>query len=287
MIILDGKKTAEKLKQEVKEKLDLYYSQGYEKCNLAIVLVGNDPASEVYVRNKSNSCAAVGIGGSLYRLDENAGQKKLEEKIKELSSDPSVHGILVQLPLPKGKGYDDFKATELVPLSKDVDGFTMTSLGATALGGDRGGFTSCTPGGILYLLKTYGIELSGKSAVIIGRSKIVGKPMALTLLNEDCTITVCHSKTRDLKEITSRADIIVATVGKPHFVTADMVKEGAVVVDVGINRTENGLVGDVDFENVSKKASYITPVPGGVGPMTVAYLMKNTLTAYEKANGIK
>ena len=249
------------------------------------MLVGNNPASEVYVKNKSNSCEAVGIGGKLLRLDENSSQAELENTIKELARDNSVHGILVQLPLPKNKGFDDFRATELVPIEKDVDGFTMSSLGALALSGD--GFTSCTPGGILYMLQTYGIELEGKRAVIVGRSKIVGKPMALTLLNQDCTITVCHSKTRNLKEICLTADILIATVGKPKLITADMVKEGAVVVDVGINRTEEGLVGDVDFDNVSKKASYITPVPGGVGPMTVAYLMKNTLLAYEKANGLK
>ena len=285
MIILDGKQTAAKLKSEVKEKLDMYYSQGYQKCNLAIVLVGNDPASEVYVKNKQNSCKEVGIGGVLLRLDESVSQEELEKTITELSIDPSVHGILVQLPLPKNRGFDEFKATELVPLQKDVDGFTTESLGALAVSGK--GFVSCTPGGIIYMLKSYGIELAGKHAVIIGRSKIVGKPMSYALLNEDCTVTVCHSKTRGLKEITKTADILVATVGKPLFVTEDMVKEGAVVIDVGINRTESGLKGDVDFENVAKKASYITPVPGGVGPMTVAYLMKNTLTAYEKANEIK
>ena len=283
MIILDGKATAAKLKAEVKEKLDSYYSQGLPKCNLAIVLVGSDPASEVYVRNKSLSCDAVGIGGKLVRLDGSASQKDVENAVASLSKDDSVHGILVQLPLPKG--LDEAAATALVPAGKDVDGFTAASLGALVTGED--GFISCTPGGIIYMLKAYGVDLSGKHAVIVGRSKIVGKPLALALLNENCTVTVCHSKTDDLKSVCRTADILVAAVGKPLFIKGDMVKDGAVVVDVGINRTEEGLKGDVDYDEVSEKASFITPVPGGVGPMTVAYLMKNTLRAYEKANNIK
>ena len=278
MIILDGKKTAEILKEEVKTKLNGYYAQGYPACNLAIILVGEDPASEVYVKNKSVSCQAVGIGGNLIRLPASVTQTELENKIIKLSKDDGVHGILVQLPLPKG--LDEFSATELVPADKDVDGFTTASLGALVADGD--GFLSCTPGGIVYMLKKYGVSLSGKHAVIIGRSKIVGKPMALSLLKENCTVTVCHSKTENLSDICKSADILIAAVGKPEFVKGDMVKDGAVVVDVGINRTEKGLVGDVCFNEVSKKCSFITPVPGGVGPMTVAYLMKNVLIAYEK-----
>ena len=283
MIILDGKKTAEKLKSEVKLSLDSYYAKGLPNCNLAIILVGDDPASEVYVRNKTKSCEAAGIGGSLIRLPADVSQKELENKVKELAEDKNVHGILVQLPLPKG--LDETAATELVPIEKDVDGFTKNSLGA--LVADVDGFLSCTPGGIIYMLKSYGVALSGKHAVIVGRSKIVGKPMALALLKENCTVTVCHSKTKKLTEILKTADIIVAAVGKSEFIKGDMVKEGAVVVDVGINRTENGLVGDVCYKEVAEKCSYITPVPGGVGPMTVAYLMNNTLTAYKRAVKLK
>lgn len=279
MIIIDGKATAAKLKGGVKAKLDAYYAAGNAPCKLAIVMVGDNPASAVYVRNKGNACKAVGISEELALLPSDATQQEVENEIKRLAEDDSVHGILVQLPLPKG--LDGERATALVPPEKDVDGFTSDSLGKIVVGED--GFEPCTPGGIVYALKEYGVSLSGKHAVIIGRSKIVGKPLALLLLNENCTVTVCHSKTENLKEITKTADILVAAIGKPLFVTADMVKDGAVVVDVGINRTEEGLKGDVDFEAVSEKASYITPVPGGVGPMTVAYLMKNTLTAYEKA----
>ena len=278
-IILDGKETSLKLKNDLKEKLDGYYAKGLPECKLAIIMVGNIPASEVYVRNKTKSCAAVGIVDELIKLDENVSQKDLENHVKKLAEDNSVHGILVQLPL--SAHLDESRVTELVPAKKDVDGFTTSSLGKLAIGEDT--FISCTPGGIVYMLKHYGVPLSGKQAVIIGRSKIVGKPLALALLNENCTVTVCHSKTENLKDITRTADILVAAIGKAEFVTADMVKEGAVVVDVGINRTENGLKGDVDFASVAEKCSYITPVPGGVGPMTVAYLMSNTVKAYENS----
>lgn len=279
MVILDGKLTSEKLKAEVKSKLDKYYSLGAPECNLAIVVVGNDPASAVYVRNKNRSCLAVGIGNKVISLPETSTQQDVNDAVKTLAQDKSVHGILVQLPLPQGLDGDE--ATSLVPVEKDVDGFTAESLGRLITGEE--GFLSCTPGGIIYLLKDYGIDLKGKHAVIIGRSKIVGKPLALALLNENCTVTVCHSKTENLKEITQTADILIVAIGKPLFVTADMVKTGAVVVDVGINRTDSGLKGDVDFESVKDKCSFITPVPGGVGPMTVASLMKNTLVAYEKS----
>lgn len=282
MTILDGKECAKKLKEEVKNTLDKCYKKGYPKCRLAIVMVGNNPASEVYVRNKTKASEAANIGGELILLPENSTQEEVENKVKSLAADPSVHGILVQLPLPSH--LDGDKACELVPYEKDVDGFTAKNLGELVLGTNK--FLSCTPGGIIYMLKTYGIELTGKNAVVLGRSKIVGKPMALALLNENATVTVCHSKTENLKEVCKSADILIAAIGKPCFVTADMVKEGAVVVDVGINRTESGLKGDVDYNSVAEKCSYITPVPGGVGPMTVAYLMKNTLAAYENALGI-
>ena len=283
MIILDGKETAKKLKEEVKTKLDGYYEKGYPKCKISIVMVGHNPASEVYVKNKSKACEATDIDGELILLDENVSQEKLNETVRSLAADKSVHGILVQLPLPAHLNAD--LVTELVPPEKDVDGFTSKSLGELVVGKD--GFLSCTPGGIIYMLKNYGIELSGKRAVIVGRSKIVGKPMAFALLNEDCTVTVCHSKTRELEKITSQADILVVAMKKPCYIKADMVKDGAVVVDVGINRTESGLKGDVDFDTVAEKCSYITPVPGGVGPMTVAYLMHNTLVAYEKSLDLK
>ncbi len=282
MIILNGKEVANALKREVGNTLDSYYKLGLPKCKLAIVMAGNDPASQVYVRNKTKACELANIESELVLLSEDATQEEVENRVKSLALDKSVHGVLVQLPLPKN--LDGDRVTELVPYEKDVDGFTSKNLGELVLGNNR--FLSCTPGGIIYMLKHYGIELDGKNAVVLGRSKIVGKPMALALLNENCTVTICHSKTQNLKEVCKSADILIVAIGKPLFVTSDMVKDGAVVVDVGINRTENGLTGDVDFKNVAEKCSFITPVPGGVGPMTVAYLMKNTLTAYEKALNI-
>ncbi len=279
MVILDGKKAALDLKEEVRVRLANYYKKGAPQCNLAIIMVGDNPASEVYVRNKAKACEAVGIGGKLIKLNENTTQEELEKYIKAVTKDPKVHGVMVQLPLPSH--LDEDRATELVPPEKDVDGFTTASLGKLAVG--KQGFLSCTPGGIIYLLKKYKIVLAGKHAVIIGRSKIVGKPLALALLNENCTVTVCHSRTKNLAKITSKADILISAVGKAGFITADMVNLSAVVVDVGINRIDNKIVGDVDYNSVSKKTSFITPVPGGVGPMTVAYLMKNTFLAYQKS----
>lgn len=277
MIILDGRDCAENLKDSIAETLESHYKKGDPKCKLAIVMVGNNPASQVYVRNKTKACELAKIENLLVTLPENSTQQEVEDTIKNLALDPSINGILVQLPLPPH--LDSDRITELVPSEKDVDGFTAKNLGELVLGANK--FLSCTPGGIIYMLKNYGIDFKGKNAVVLGRSKIVGKPMALALLNEDCTVTVCHSKTQNLREICLKADILIAAIGKPCFVTSDMVKEGSVVVDVGINRTENGLKGDVDYENVANKCSYISPVPGGVGPMTVAYLMKNTLIAYE------
>ena len=272
MKLLDGKALAAKMRAEIKEKI--------EKADivpgLAVVIVGEDPASKIYVRNKIKACADVGMRSFSYELPANVSQKELEDLLDALAADDAIHGILLQLPLPKGLNAESAMAR--IPTEKDVDGFSAEHLGLLVLNEQR--FAACTPSGVMMLLKEAGIELSGKNAVILGRSDTVGKPMALLLLNESATVTVCHSKTKDIAAICRAADIIVSAVGKVNFVTADMVKEGAVVVDVGINRDANGkLCGDVDFENVSKKASYITPVPGGVGPMTITMLLKNTCIA--------
>lgn len=281
MIIIDGKITAGVLKNEVRERLQKVYETTDKRCGLAIVMVGNNPASEVYVGNKAKAADVCNIDAKTYKLPETATQEEVEQLVIDLSNNDAIDGIIVQLPLPKH--IDSDKITELVPAEKDVDGFTTSSLGRLALGKD--GFISCTPNGVVYMLKHYNINLCGKHAVIIGRSKIVGKPLALALLEENCTVTVCHSKTENLKEITKTADILIAAIGRANFVTADMVKDDAVVVDVGINRTDKGLVGDVNFAEVSEKCSYITPVPGGVGPMTVAMLMSNTAKAFIKKYG--
>lgn len=272
MKLLDGKALAAKMRAEIKEKI--------EKADivpgLAVVIVGEDPASKIYVRNKIKACADVGMRSFSYELPANVSQKELEDLLDTLAADDAIHGILLQLPLPKGLNAESAMAR--IPTEKDVDGFSAEHLGQLVLNEQR--FAACTPSGVMMLLKEAGIVLSGKNAVVLGRSDTVGKPMALLLLNESATVTVCHSKTKDIAAICRAADIIVSAVGKVNFVTADMVKEGAVVVDVGINRDANGkLCGDVDFENVSKKASYITPVPGGVGPMTITMLLKNTCIA--------
>ncbi|MDE6411818.1 MAG: bifunctional methylenetetrahydrofolate dehydrogenase/methenyltetrahydrofolate cyclohydrolase FolD [Clostridia bacterium] len=275
MILLDGKRVAAEIRGELREKVALMK----KKPALAVVLVGNDPASEVYVKGKIKACEEVGIISYSYRLPENSTQKEVEKLVASLVKKKAIHGILVQLPLPKGLDAD--KILKLIPPEKDVDGFSSANFGKIALGED--GVSACTPLGVMELMKRYGIEVKGKRAVVVGRSKIVGRPLAMLLLNRDATVTICHSKTENLKEECLRADILIAAIGKERFITADMVKEGAVVVDVGINRSENGkLYGDVDFENVKEKAAYITPVPGGVGPMTIAMLMKNTVDAAEK-----
>lgn len=260
-----------KLKTEVEE---FEKKQGRKPC-LAVIIVGEDPASQTYVRNKIAGCAEVGMRSLHYEFADGTPQEKIEQTVKELAADDSVDGILVQLPLPKG--YDEKKLLSLIPDEKDVDGFSPTNLGLLAMNRPR--TISCTPFGIMKLLESTGVSLKGKNAVVIGRSNTVGKPMAMLLLNADCTVTVCHSKTQNLAEITSKADILVAAIGRPRFVTADMVKDGAIVIDVGINRVDGKLVGDVDFENVENKASFITPVPGGVGPMTITMLLANTLQA--------
>ncbi len=276
MTLIDGKLTSAQIRAELLVESQKFEEKYGEKIGLAVVLIGEDPASQVYVRNKIKACEEVGIRSFSYRLPETTTQKEAEELVSSLAEDVSVHGILVQLPLPKHLQEDKILAK--IPTAKDVDGFCAENLGILAMKKD--GTVACTPLGVMELLARYGVETRGKRAVVLGRSNIVGRPMALLLLNADATVTVCHSRTQNLKEECARADILVAAIGKPKFVTADMVKDGAAVIDVGINRDENGkLCGDVDFEGVKEKVSFITPVPGGVGPMTITMLMKNTVHA--------
>ena len=280
MILIDGKATAATIRAELKERTAAFETKYGKKVGLAVVLIGNDPASQVYVRNKVKACEETGIKSYVHALPEETSQKEAVELVCALAKDPNVHGILVQLPLPKHLNAEEILSK--IPCEKDVDGFSAENVGKLAL--KENGIVACTPLGVMELLKRYNIPTAGKRAVVIGRSNIVGKPMALLLLNADATVTICHSRTENLKEECVRADIIVAAIGKAKFVTADMVKEGAVVIDVGMNRDENGkLSGDVDFEAVKEKAAYITPVPGGVGPMTIAMLLTNTLEAAERA----
>ena len=279
MTILDGKAVAAEIRAEVKNRVEALEAKCGKRPGLAVVLIGNDPASQVYVRNKIIACEKVGIQSFAHYLPEDCTQKEALTLINSLAVDPSVHGILVQLPLPKQLNADEL--LKAIPNEKDVDGFSAENIGRLAL--NEEGSVACTPGGVMELLKRYEIPISGKRAVVVGRSNIVGKPMALLLLNANATVTICHSKTQNLKEECSRADILIAAVGKAKLITADMVKDGAVVVDVGMNRDENGkLCGDVDYDSVKEKASYITPVPGGVGPMTIAMLMWNTCAAAER-----
>lgn len=280
--ILDGKAVAAAVKAEVKEKVNELNKKGIEVC-LAVILVGDDPASEIYVSNKKKTCEALGIISKEFILSSDTKEEELIELIDKLNADKSVNGILCQLPLPKGINEKNV-LNSISPL-KDVDAFHPVNVGKIMIG--EYDFVPCTPAGIMEILKFYNIDPSGKDCVVIGRSNIVGKPMAMLLLHKNGTVTVCHSKTADLKIKCKSADILVSAVGIAGFVTADMVKENAVVIDVGMNRKDGVLCGDVDFKSVSKKAGYITPVPGGVGPMTIAMLMKNTLTAAYKQNGIK
>lgn len=277
MNIIDGKAVSAAVKDEVKEQVAALKKDGGVPC-LAVVLVGDDPASKVYVRNKKRACEYCGIKSLEYILDKTASEQQLLDLIDVLNKEPTVHGILVQLPLPPH--INEQKIINAISEQKDVDAFHPANVGRLMTGNPD--FLPCTPAGVMEMLKKYNIETAGKDCVIIGRSNIVGKPMAMLMLAANSTVTICHSKTKNLKEKCLSADILIAAIGKPKFVTSDMVKDGAVVIDVGINRTEDGkLCGDVDFDEVSKKASYITPVPGGVGPMTIAMLMKNTLTAYK------
>ncbi len=276
--ILDGKKMSAEIRTAIKEKVVLLKEKGIVP-GLAVILVGDNPASKVYVGQKEKGCLEAGFASFLHRMPETTSQEELLALIDKLNADKTVHGILVQLPLPRQIDPDTVLAA--IRPEKDVDGFHPVNIGRLVAGLPAS--EPCTPKGILRLLKSTGIPLAGKEAVVIGRSNIVGKPVALMLLAESATVTICHSKTADLAEHARRADILVAAIGKPRFVTADMVKEGAVVIDVGINRLEEGLVGDVDYEPVAEKASWITPVPGGVGPMTIAMLLENTLEQAEKA----
>lgn len=271
--IIDGKKLAHAMRADIREKIAAYKESAGREIGLAVVLVGEDPASQVYVRNKIKACEEVGIKSFAYYLDKDTAQARVEELIKSLAVDNKINGILVQLPLPSH--LDAKKILELIPYSKDVDGFSAENTGKLSM--NEPCLVACTPNGVMKMFESEDISLSGKSAVVIGRSNIVGKPMAMLLTNADATVTLCHSKTKNLKEICASADVIVAAAGKAKFVTADMVKDGAVVIDVGMDRDESGkLCGDVDFENVKEKCSYITPVPGGVGPMTITMLMYNT-----------
>jgi methylenetetrahydrofolate dehydrogenase (NADP+)/methenyltetrahydrofolate cyclohydrolase len=280
--IIDGKLVSQAVKDGVKEKVDLLKTKGVNPC-LAVIIVGDNPASRTYVNNKKKACEATGIISKEYALPESTTTHELLELIERLNADRSVSGILCQLPVPEH--IDEKAVIEAILPEKDVDAFHAVNVGRLMQGVQS--FQPCTPAGVIRLLEHYNIEIAGKNCVIIGRSNIVGKPMAMLLLQKNGTVTVAHSKTADLKAVTNTADILVAAVGKAKFVTADMVKDGAVVIDVGINRDKSGrLCGDVDFDGVEKKASYITPVPGGVGPMTVAMLMENTVTAAKIQNGI-
>jgi len=277
-IILDGKETAKKVRENLKSKVEeLKQKNIYPK--LAVIMVGDDGASKIYVRNKSKACEELGIEYEEFLLGDNTTQEQLLKLINELNERKDVHGILLQSPIPKH--LDINEAFRTISPEKDVDGFNPVNVGKLVLGQET--FVSCTPFGVIKLLEEYNIPIEGKNAVVIGRSNIVGKPMLQCLLNKHATVTICHSKTENLKEVTKKADILVAAIGKANFVTKDMVKKGAVVIDVGINRNEQGKVcGDVDFEEVQELASYITPVPGGVGPMTIAMLMTNIIKAAKK-----
>lgn len=273
--IIDGKELARKIREDLKEEVAKLKNDGIFP-KLAVIMVGDDKASKTYVKNKSKACEEIGIAFEEFILDENTTMEELLGLIDKLNNRDDINGILLQSPIPKN--LDIIKAFDAIDYRKDVDGFNPVNVGKLSIGEDC--FISCTPLGIVRMLEEYKIDVEGKNVVIVGRSNIVGKPLIQCMLRKNGTVTVCHSRTKNLKEITSKADILIAALGKAKFITADMVKNDAVVIDVGINRDENGkLVGDVDFENVEKKALYITPVPGGVGPMTIAMLMENTVKA--------
>ncbi len=280
--ILDGKAMSAALRQEIAGRVEKLKEKGITP-GLAVILVGNDPASEIYVRNKGKGCEEVGMYSRTIRLPEDTAQETLEEEIEKLNADDAIHGILVQLPLPKH--LDSQAALAKILPQKDVDGFHLLNAGRLMAG--TGGVIPCTPRGAMYMIKSTGVDLNGKEAVVIGRSNIVGKPMAMLLMHENCTVTICHSRTKNLAEHTRRADILVAAVGKIGFsVTEDMVKPGAIVIDVAINRVDGRIWGDVDFDRVKEKASWITPVPGGVGRMTITMLLDNTVDAAERMLGL-
>ena len=282
--LIDGKKISQDIKDEVRDKVTWLKEKKNIEVSLAVILVGNDPASTVYVNNKKKACEYTGIKSVSYELPKETTEEELLSLIDKLNEDKAINGILVQLPLPKHINEDS--VIKRISPDKDVDGFHPESVGRLSIG--ERGFVSCTPAGVIQLLKRSHVEISGAECVVVGRSNIVGKPMAMLLIRENGTVTVCHSKTKDLREVTKRADILVVAIGKPEFIDASYVKEGAVVIDVGIHRKEDKkLCGDVLFDSVSKVASQITPVPGGVGPMTIAMLMNNCYEAAEMQNGIE
>lgn len=277
--IIDGKKISAEIRTEISAEVERLKSEGVLP-GLAVIIVGENPASKVYVRNKGKACAEVGMYSEIIEMEENTSEEALLLKIDELNKRDDIHGILVQLPLPKQ--IDESAVIAAISPEKDVDAFCAVNVGKMMLG--EASFLPCTPAGIIELIKRSGIDISGKECVVVGRSNIVGKPVAQLLLAENGTVTICHSRTKDLKAVTSRADILVVAIGKADFITGDMVKKGAVVIDVGMNRRADGkLTGDVDFATSSEVAGYIAPVPGGVGPMTITMLLKNTLTAAEKS----
>ena len=278
--IIDGKELAKKIRKELKIKCDELKQEGINP-KLAVIMVGDNPASKVYVRNKSKACEEIGIEYEEYLLEEKTTQEELINLIKKLNEDKSINGILLQSPIPEHLNIN--QAFKTITYKKDVDGFTPSSVGKLCIGEDT--FISCTPYGVIKMFEEYNIDLTGKDVVILGRSNIVGKPLIQCCLAKNATVTVCHSKTKNVKDHTKRADLVISAIGKAKFVTKDMIKQGAVVIDVGINRDENGkLVGDVDFKEVEPIASYITPVPGGVGPMTIAMLMNNVIKAAREQN---
>ena len=276
--LLDGKIMSDEIKKDIAARVAALKEKGVTP-GLAVILVGEDPASQIYVRNKGIGCEQTGMYSETIRMPEATTQQELEDEIRRLNADARIHGILVQLPLPKG--LDEAAALAAIAPEKDVDGFHVMNAGKLLNG--LPGVVACTPKGALAMIRKAGVDLSGKEAVVVGRSNIVGKPMAMLLLQQNCTVTMCHSRTKDLAAHTRRADVLVAAVGKAKFITADMVKPGAIVIDVGINRVDGKVVGDVDFDNVKEVASWITPVPGGVGRMTIAMLLENTLEAAERA----
>ncbi|SHE52683.1 methylenetetrahydrofolate dehydrogenase (NADP+) / methenyltetrahydrofolate cyclohydrolase [Caldanaerobius fijiensis DSM 17918] len=278
MAVLDGQTLAKKIRANIKDEIKKFVDMGKRPPGLAVVLVGEDPASQLYVSMKEKACKQVGMYSKKVLLPQDISESELLDNIHDLNEDPNIDGILVQLPLPRG--LNEHVINENIKTDKDVDGFSPVNFGKLHLG--ISGFEPCTPKGIIRLLKEYGIKIEGKNAVVVGRSNIVGKPIAALLLRENATVTICHSKTENLKDYTLRADILVSAVGKAHIIKSDMIKEGAVVVDAGTTKVEGKLYGDCDYENMLAKASWITPVPGGVGPMTIAMLLENTMEAYKK-----
>ena len=280
MIIIDGKEFSKKILEEISnEQKEIVERKNLRPAGLAVIIVGENPASQVYVRNKTRACEKVGFYSETIKLEENISENDLIKKIEELNEDDKIDGILVQLPLPKH--IDELKVINSIKPEKDVDGFSNVNVGKMVIG-DESGFLSCTPYGIIQVLEGYDIDVDGKDVVVVGRSNIVGKPMAMMLIQKGATVQVCNSRTKDLSKKLKKADIIVVAVGVPRMIKATDVKEGVVVIDVGINRVDGKLCGDVDYEDVAQKASYITPVPGGVGPMTIASLIKNTFISYQR-----